>query len=193
MREIKIKSNRRNNNSKLYYIHGYLSSPDSTKGQLFKEKLDAKPIKYRDCEPEDLVISDCIKRISNEIKDDPDVVLIGSSLGGLLAAKTALDRSNVKKLVLLNPATIPPTVDVNTIHDMPVRILSEMKDLRLFEEKINAEITILAGLEDDVIPASWILDFATAQKATIKFLHDDHSFTKNIDKLPGIIAEIIGL
>ena len=193
MNEIKVKSNRRNNNIKLYYIHGYLSSPDSAKGQLFKEKLGAKPIKYRDCEPEDLVISDCVERISNEIKDDPDVVLIGSSLGGLLAAKTALDQSNVKKLILLNPATIPLTVDVNTIEDMPSRILNEMKDSRLFEEKINAEITILMGLEDDVIPSNWVLDFATAQKATIKFLHDDHSFTKNIDNLPDIIAEIIGL
>lgn len=193
MKDIKVKSNRRNNNSKLYYIHGYLSSPDSTKGQLFKEKLDATPIKYRDCEPEELVISDCVKRISNEIKDDSDVVLIGSSLGGLLAAKTAFDHSNVKKLILLNPATIPPTVDINTIKDMPIRILREMKDPRLFKEKINAEITILVGLEDDVIPRSWILDFATAQKATLRFLHDDHSFTKNIGNLPDIIAEIIGL
>ena len=193
MKEIKVKSNGRNNNSKIYYIHGYLSGPDSTKGQLFKEKLDAKPIKYRDCEPENLVISECIESISNEIKDDHEVVLIGSSLGGLLAVKTALDHSNVKKLVLLNPATIPPNVDINTIQDMPVRILNEMKDPRLFEEKINAEITILVGLEDDVVPGNWVLEFATAQKATLKFLHDDHSFTKNIDKLPGIIAEIIGL
>ena len=193
MNEIKVESNRRNNNVKLYYIHGYLSSPDSTKGQLFKEKLGVKPIKYRDCEPEELVISDCVQRIANEIKDDLEVVLIGSSLGGLLAAKTALDHSNVKKLILLNPATIPPNVDINSVHDMPSRILSEMKDLRLFEEKIKAEITILMGLEDDVIPSNWILDFATAQKATLRFLHDDHSFTKNINKLPGIISEIVGV
>lgn len=178
----------------LYYIHGYLSSPDSAKGKLFKEKLNAKAIQYRDCEPEDLVISDCIKRISDEIKDDDDdVVLIGSSLGGLLAAKVALDHSNVKKLILLNPATIPPTVDVNTIQDMPHRILGEMKDKRLFEEKINADISILIGTEDDVVPRSWILDFAMAQEATVRFLCDDHSFTKNIDNLPALIAQIIGL
>jgi len=177
----------------LYYIHGYLSSPDSTKGKLFKEKLNAKAIRYRDCEPEDLVISDCIKRISDEIKDDDDVVLVGSSLGGLLAAKVALDHSNVKKLVLLNPATIPSTVDVNTIQDMPRRILGEMKDKRLFEEKINAVITILVGTEDDVVPLSWILGFAMAQEATVRFLRDDHSFTKNIDNLPGLISQIVGL
>jgi len=79
------------NNHKLYYIHGYMSSPDSNKGTLFKEKLGAKAIKYRDCEPEDIIISDCLKRIGIEIEKDDDVVLIGSSLGGLLAAKTAIE------------------------------------------------------------------------------------------------------
>ena len=29
---------------KLFYIHGYLSDPNSTKGTLFKEKLNAKAI-----------------------------------------------------------------------------------------------------------------------------------------------------
>ena len=54
----------------LYYIHGYQSNPDSAKGTLFKEKLDAKAIQYRDCKPEDIVISDCLKRIANEIEHD---------------------------------------------------------------------------------------------------------------------------
>ena len=90
-------------NSKIYYIHGYLSSPDSNKGVIFKEKLGAVAIKYRDCEPENLVISDCLKRISDIIKNDKNVVLIGSSLGGFLAVKTALVHSNVKKLILLPP------------------------------------------------------------------------------------------
>ena len=85
----------------IYYIHGYLSEPNSTKGTLFKEKLNAKAIKYRDCEPEDLVVSDCVKRIEEEIKNDDFAILIGSSLGGLLAAKTALDNSNVKHIILL--------------------------------------------------------------------------------------------
>ncbi len=63
----------------LYYIHGYQSDPKSTKGTLFKEKLNATAIQYRNCEPEDLIIADCLKRISDVIKDDENVVLIGSS------------------------------------------------------------------------------------------------------------------
>jgi len=175
----------------LFYIHGYMSDPNSTKGTLFKEKLNAKAIKYRDCEPEDLVISDCLKRIKNEIEQDNEAVLIGSSLGGLLAAKTALENPNVKQLILLNPAIIPPYVDIKQIHDMPLRILADMQDNRLFKEKINSEIYILAGTNDDVVPSDWVKEFAKAQNVKIKFLDDNHSFTYNMDKLPDIIRKIL--
>ena len=175
----------------LYYIHGYMSDPNSTKGTLFKEKLNAKAIKYRDCEPEDLVISDCLKRIKKEIENDKNAVLIGSSLGGFLAAKTALENPKVKQIILLNPAIIPPSVDITKIQGMPQRILSDMQDVRLFEEKINSNISILAGTMDDVIPSDWVLKFARAQGVIVRFLDDDHSFTYNMNQLPDIIANIL--
>ena len=168
-----------------------MSDPNSTKGTLFQNKLNAKAIKYRDCEPEDLVISDCIDRIEKEIRNDSDVVLIGSSLGGLLAAKTALNNSNVKLIILLNPAVIPPSYDITKIKDMSHRILLDMKDKRLFEEKIVSKIFILVGTNDEVVPNSWPLEFAKAQQATVHFLHDDHSFTNKIDELPSIIRDIL--
>ena len=61
----------------LYYIHGFESSPDGTKGMIFKEKLNAKAIKYRDCKPEEIVILNCLSRIAEEIKGDKNVVIIG--------------------------------------------------------------------------------------------------------------------
>jgi len=175
----------------LYYIHGYMSEPNSTKGTLFKNNLNAKAIKYRDVEPEDLVISDCLHRIEKEIQNDPDAVLIGSSLGGLLAAKAALNNSNVKQIILLNPAVIPPSFDITKVEDMPHRILLEMKDKRLFEEKISSKIFMLIGTNDEVVPNSWPIEFAKAQNATIKFLNDDHSLTVNLNLLPEMILKII--
>jgi len=175
----------------LYYIHGYQSDPNSTKGVLFNEKLNAKSIKYRDCKPEDLIISDCLMRIKKEIENDKNVALIGSSLGGFLAAKTALNNSNVKQIILLNPAIIPPTVDITKIKDMPQSILFDMQDHNLFKKKMDSSIFILAATEDDVVPAFWVLEFAKTQEATVRFLHDDHSFSANIDKLPNIIREIM--
>jgi len=168
-----------------------MSDPNSTKGTLFKEKLNAKAIKYRDCEPEDLVISNCLARIKKEIKNDEDAVLIGSSLGGFLAAKTALENENVKQLILLNPAIIPLSVDITKINGMPQSILFDIQDKSLFENKISSDIYILIGLQDDVVPIKWSLEFAMTQNSTIKFLDDDHSFTKNINKLPQIVDKIL--
>ena len=175
----------------LYYIHGYQSTPDGEKGTLFKEKLDAKAIKYRDCEPENLIIADCLKRISDVIKNDENVVLIGSSLGGFLAASTAINHSNVKKLILLNPAIIPPSTNLDSHQSVPRNILEDMIDARLFEKRLDAEITILRGTEDEIIPNSWIVEFATTQEATVKFFHDDHRFSRILTKLPVIISDIL--
>jgi len=175
----------------LYYIHGYMSDPNSTKGTLFKKTLNAIAIKYRDCEPENLVITDCLKRIKKEIENDKNAILIGSSLGGFLSAKTALENPNVQKIILLNPAIIPPSVDITKIQDMPQSILSEMQDIRLFEEKMDTDVIILAGTRDNVVPSDWILEFARAQQATIRFLDDDHSFTLNMNRLPDIITSIL--
>jgi predicted esterase YcpF (UPF0227 family) len=175
----------------LYYIHGYQSSPDSAKGGLFKEKLGATAIKYRDCEPEDLVISECLENISNVIKDDDSVFLIGSSLGGFLVAKTAIDLSNVKKIVLLNPAIIPPDYDITKISDMPQRILKEMKSPELFEKEIDSEILIFVGTNDKVVPRNWVMDFARFQQSSVRFLHDDHRFSKNLEKLPVLINSFL--
>jgi predicted esterase YcpF (UPF0227 family) len=168
-----------------------MSAPDNTKGTLFKDKLNAKAIKYRDCKPEDLVITDCLARIKEEIKNDESVVLIGSSLGGYLAAKTALGNKNVKQIILLNPAIIPLSVDISKIDGMPQKILSDIQDISLFKNKISSDVYILIGLHDEVVPIKWPLEFAMSQNSTIKFIDDDHRFTKKLNKLPQIIDMIL--
>ncbi len=175
----------------LYYLHGYQSSPNGEKATLLKTTLHAIPIPYRESAPEELVISECLSSISEGIANDQQVVLIGSSLGGFLAASTALTHSTVKQLILLNPAIIPPEIDLTTIEGMPLRILQEMRDQRLFQQKIPAAITILRGTLDDVVPDEWILTFALAQNATIKLYTDDHRFSKNLHRLPEIISELL--
>jgi len=177
--------------SKLFYIHGYQSSPQGNKGLLFKEKLNIEAIKYRDCEPEELNISNCLKRILDVIKNEISVVLIGSSLGGFLAASTTINHANVKKLILLNPTIIPPSAKLNNFVGVPRRILEDMKDDRLFKNKINTEIIILRSTEDELIPDSWIFKFAKVQEAMIIFLHDDHKFSRNLSKLPKILGKLL--
>ena len=174
-----------------YYVHGYLSSPDSTKGNILNNELGVIPIKYRDCKPEDLVISDCISEINNYIKDDENPVLIGSSLGGFLSSKVALNNPKIKKLVLFNPAIIPKDYDVAKILGMPQSILQDMVEPNFFTNKISADILILIGTRDDVVPNSWVKNFAEVQNAKIISLDDDHSLSKSIHSLPSIVEEFL--
>jgi predicted esterase YcpF (UPF0227 family) len=176
----------------MYYIHGYLSSPDGSKGTLLKEKLGAVPVKYRDVPAEQLVVRDCLDEIKKVIGSKDDVVLIGSSLGGCLVSKLILELPDqIKQIFLLNPAVIPPEVDITTIPDMPLRILKEMKDDRLFKEKLQTKITIFSATNDTVVPPEWVLQFARFQQATVQFLHDDHRFSTHLSQLPELISDFL--
>ena len=175
----------------IYYLHGYQSSPTSAKGTLFKETLHAVPITYRTGPPETMVIPECLQNITDAIKDDAHVILIGSSFGGFLAAATAQHHRNVKHLILLNPAIIPPRTKLANIQGMPAQLLSQMLRPELFTQKIPATISILRGTDDTIVPDTWVLAFARAQEATVHFLHDDHGFSKNLSKLPAIISKIL--
>ncbi len=172
-----------------YYIHGYLSSTEGDKATLLRERLQATAISYRDGPPEKLNIADAIVRIMEAIGVDSQAMLIGSSLGGLLAAKTA-KQITVNHLILINPAIIPPFVDLSTIDDMPDHILKEMRDEQLFLSKIQTKIDILVGTNDETVPNEWSIEFAKAQQASIHFFKDDHRFSNHLNDLPKIIKDL---
>jgi predicted esterase YcpF (UPF0227 family) len=136
-------------------------------------------------------VDEALARIEETIGKDTKPVLIGSSFGGFLAAETALQSDKIKTIILLNPAIIPSGVDTRTLGGIPQEILGRMQDKRLFEVKMNVRIVILAGTRDEVVPQDWILSFAKAQEAIIRFLDDDHAFTNKISLLPGIIREFL--
>ena len=138
-----------------------------------------------------MVISKCIKNIKDEINKDKNPILIGSSLGGFLAAKIALKNLNIKNIILFNPAIIPKDYDIKKIKDMPQRIVKDMVEPRFFTKKIPAKINIFCGTEDKVVPNNWVINFAQSQEAEIKFLQDDHSLSKNVQKIPEYIEKIL--
>ena len=98
---------------------------------------------------------------------------------------------DINNLILINPAIIPTYVDLPSLSGMPPRIFKEMFDENLFLTKINADITILIGTNDTIVPNKWGIEFAKAQEAKIQFFHDDHQFSNYINELPKIIKNII--
>jgi predicted esterase YcpF (UPF0227 family) len=175
----------------LYYLHGYLSGPNSTKGKLMRERFNALPIDYQQNQSEILDVDKSLREIMETIADDTDPILIGSSFGGFLAAETALSSAAVKTIILLNPAIIPPRADTHLLIGIPEHIIEKMRDNRLFETKLQARVFILLGIRDEVVPADWSISFAKAQKATVTFLDDDHAFTGNPFRLLNIVEEIL--
>src|SRR6185437_1889251 len=93
---------------RVLYLHGFASSPASRKARFFAGKLQELdiPIEIPDLAQgrfEHLTISGQLKLIERLARHEP-VLLIGSSLGGYLAALYAARHPEVDRLILLAPA-----------------------------------------------------------------------------------------
>lgn len=91
------------------YLHGFASGPGSTKGVAFAEAFGrhgvaVERLDLRVPSLERLRLSAMIAHVVAAIGDGGPVVLIGSSLGGLTAARVAERVPAVRALVLMAPA-----------------------------------------------------------------------------------------
>jgi pimeloyl-ACP methyl ester carboxylesterase len=100
----------------IFYLHGFASSPQSTKAQFFSARLAARGLTLH-CpdfnEPDfaTLTVSRMLQQLDRHVAALPsgDVILIGSSLGAFVAVEAAArsvdqPRHPVTQLMLLAPA-----------------------------------------------------------------------------------------
>jgi len=91
------------------YLHGFASSPLSSKAQFFRRKFAARgvPMEIPQLDEgrfEELTISGQLRVIERTVGERP-AILMGSSLGGYLAALYAARHpSQIERMVLLAPA-----------------------------------------------------------------------------------------
>ncbi len=100
----------------VFYLHGFASSPDSSKATYFSNRLAARGIRMEcpDLNQPDfstLTVSRMLRQVEDRIAALPpgDVALIGSSLGGFVAVEAAARQANrerhpITRLILLAPA-----------------------------------------------------------------------------------------
>lgn len=101
----------------ILYLHGFASSPQSTKANTFKPAFEQRGVQYHipDLNVPDfehLTLTAMLDKVAQTIralKDEQPVVLIGSSMGGLTALHfwdryKNREAKRVQKLVLLAPA-----------------------------------------------------------------------------------------
>jgi pimeloyl-ACP methyl ester carboxylesterase len=99
---------------RVFYLHGFASSPQSTKVGYFRERLRSHGVEllcpdFNEPDFATLTLTRMLDRLGVELTEDgrPPATLIGSSLGGTLAILAA-ERfaAHVDRLVLMAPAVM---------------------------------------------------------------------------------------
>ena len=186
------------------YLHGFASGPGSTKARFFRDRIPH--LRILDLAQGDfarLTISGQLHVIEREAMGSPSV-LIGSSLGGYLAALYAARHAEATKLALLAPAfgfarrwaqsagaeewRRNGFTEVFHYGDGRMRRLnySFLEDALQYEDfpDFKQPALIFHGTRDDVVPAEMSARFAASHANTrLTMLDSDHQLTDALDAI----------
>jgi pimeloyl-ACP methyl ester carboxylesterase len=196
---------------RVFYLHGFASGPSSRKACFFAARLRDRGIKLEilDLAQGDfrhLTITGQLELIGARLDGRP-AVLIGSSLGGYLAALYAAEHPEIERLVLLAPA-----FDFNRLwrHGLGPERLAAWKrhgSMAVFHYAENREVPldfefiedaarfpafprltqptlIFHGTQDPIVPISNSLLFAAAySRVRTRRLASGHELTDMLDTI----------
>lgn len=205
------------------YLHGFASSPNSTKARYILERFAQNKIKLEipDLNCDDfyhLTITRQLEQVGLLLEDKNDVTIIGSSLGGLTAAYIAEKFLQVKRLVLLAPAfnflshwlpTLTPEVIQRWQQEGHLIIYhyGEKRELPLsydfvvdanqYQERFLQRpipTLIFHGQYDEVIPIEASRDFAQ-KRSWVKLieLNDNHALGNAMTEMWQVIEDFCQL
>lgn len=210
---------------RILYLHGFASGPSSSKARYFRSRLEAggATVAVPDLSAGDfehLTLTGQLAAVEAAARPGgrPEpVALIGSSMGGYLAALYAARHSEVARLVLLAPAfgfarrwpehlgaaaterwRVTGTMDVFHYGENRTRALSYrlMEDGATYEEapEFRQPALIFHGASDDVVPPSISWAFAaTHPNVTLEILDSGHELLNVLDYMaPKIEAFLVG-
>ena len=184
------------------YLHGFASRPASRKATFFKERFAERGIDLVVPELDggnfrNLTITGQLRIIAEHAGEDP-VVLIGSSLGGYLAALAASRYNQVKRVVLMAPAF---RFARRWEYELGTEVFEEwrqtgsrtvfhygagenreigfglIEDARQYEDypDVTCPALLLHGTLDDVVPIEFSREFARRHRDSAKL----HEFVSN--------------
>ena len=206
---------------RVVYLHGFASSPRSSKAQFFKRQLTASGVDVEipqldGGEFEHLTLTGQLRVIDEAVAGRP-AVLFGSSMGGYLAALYASEHPEIQKLVLLAPAFQFPSrwrqryteaqlASWKAAGSTPVFHYGEGREMQLgYELMEDSErhpdepdarqpALIFHGTKDDVVPAEVSLRFAAGHpNAQVHLLESGHELTDVLDAMWARTQEFLEL
>jgi len=147
----------------LVFIHGLESTSQGTKGQFFRKNFPQMIV-------EDYFggFDERMQKLAGLIAGKDNLILVGSSYGGLMAAQYALQNEHrVRKMILLAPALMLPEFTPGA------------------GQQLNIPVTIYHGTEDDVVDPYLVKSIAEKvfRRLEHRLVSDDHSLTKTFPSL----------
>ena len=204
--------------TRIVYLHGFASSPNSGKAQYFRRRFAERGITMEipqldEGRFENLTISSQLAVIERAVGEQP-AILIGSSLGGYLAALYAARHAQVDRLVLLAPAFQFPSrwrerhspeawkregsISVFHYGDGRERQLGYqfVEDAAQYEDEplFPQPALIIHGVRDTVVPAV-VSETYAARHANVKLvlMESAHELTDVLAPLWAQISDYLGV
>jgi uncharacterized protein len=197
--------------TRIVYLHGFASSPLSTKSQYFRRRFAELGVPFEIPQLdrgdfEGFSVSGAMEVIDEAVRGE-NVTLMGSSLGGYLAALYASRHSKVERLVLLAPAFQFPTRWRNRftakefeewkragkrnffhyayVADRPLGYQFVQDAVQYEDEPDFAQpALILHGARDEMVPVEVSEQFAAHHpNAIFEVVPSDHALTDVLDFL----------
>jgi len=201
---------------RILYLHGFASSPASRKAQYFRRSMAANGIDLEipdlaGGDFEGLTISGQLGRVEQAARGEP-VALIGSSLGGYLAALYAARHPETGSLVLMAPAFGFARRWRERLGDAAIAEWKLRGSMAVFhygverEQRIGYQLLedgsgfeevptmtqptlIFHGTRDEVVPAEASMQFARLNPQTdLRLVESDHEL---LDVLEGVAKEAL--
>jgi uncharacterized protein len=214
----------------VFYLHGFASSPESSKATFFAERFAERGVPM-DCPDlnlpnfSTLTISRMLQQLESRVSSLPpdNVVLIGSSLGGLVAVEAAAhqdlrDAHPISHVILLAPAVELEWDKWSELGSLGVAGWHAAGELEVFHYAYDAPrqlrygfyedasrfrahtrilpqpVLIFQGLQDDSVSPAAVEKFARAQPcATLHMLEDGHQLKNSLDFIWTETARFLGL